>query len=119
MATYTKNYLSASSYGKAIVITTTGTATATTVHTATAVGGAMDEVWLYATNPTASAATLTTLWGGTVLGQHDCEAIISSQAGRSLIMDGRLAGSGIIVSCYTSASTGTILIDGFVNTITT
>jgi len=56
MATFSKVILSGSTNGKAVKVAATATA-GTTIHTAHAT--ALDEIWLYAHNSSASAVKLT------------------------------------------------------------
>ena len=62
MAT-TRLYLSGSTTGKPIPVAATATP-GTTIHTVASVPG-YDAVWIFASNVTATAATLTVEWGGT------------------------------------------------------
>jgi hypothetical protein len=114
MSTYSKTLLSASSNGKQIVVTGTGTATMNTIHTATSTAGAYDEIWLYAASQ-ATAADVTFCWGGTVYPDDYVTATVPIRTGRTLVVDGKLLGGGLAVTAFTT--TGTIEVDGFVNRI--
>jgi len=115
MPTYTKAPLSAAVSGQQIQITGTGVANRTTIHTPAA--SAYDEVWLYATNVDTSNRNLTIYWGATG-SSHQMICAIPYQAGRVLIVDGKLL-SGTANTISASASTGNAInIDGFVNRIT-
>jgi len=63
MATYSRVILSGSTNGKPIVVVATATA-GTAVHTVGSGTTNADEVWLWVSNVTATAATLTLEWGG-------------------------------------------------------
>lgn len=64
MSAYSRGFLSAAANGNLIQITPTATP-GTTVHTAVASTSQIDEVWLYATNTSASSVDVTVEWGGT------------------------------------------------------
>jgi hypothetical protein len=116
MATYSKHLLSGSVNGKCILISGTSAATAQTLHTHPGGTGSLDEVFLYACNVATSNATLYLLWGGT-LNPDDTElALISANTGRNLVTDGRLVTNGLSITAYSSGTT--IVMDGFVNRIT-
>lgn len=115
MPTYTKASLSAAISGQQIQITGTSVSNRTTLHIPAT--GAYDEVWLYATNVDSTNRNLTIYWGATGLG-NQMIASIQYQAGRVLIVDGKLL-SGTSNTISASASTGNAInIDGFVNRIT-
>ena len=61
MASYTKQLLSGSTDGLPIKVSGTGTGSSNTIHTAHA--SAKDELYLWASNTSASDATLTIEWG--------------------------------------------------------
>lgn len=65
MATYSRKLLSGSTSGKPIKVTGTATGSSVTVHTAVAGADAYDEVYLWASNNSNAAATLTLEFGGT------------------------------------------------------
>ena len=120
MATYTKQLLSQSVNGKAINITATGTNT-TLIHTTSASSSSMDEVWLYATNATASDITFNLLYGGTNFSTDILfEGVIEAYAGSVLICPGVVAkGDGTTgFSIYgNSTSVSGINVFGYVNRI--
>lgn len=115
MSTYTKNLLSSSVDGMQIVINSNGTSTANLIHQAPAGTGSLDEVYIYAFNPNAAAATLVLCWGGTNVTTDAMTSSITGLNGRVLLVDGRLITNGRSVWGY--CSTGTVSIDGFVNRI--
>ena len=63
MATYSRQLLSGSTNGRAIPVAATATP-GTAIHTAVAGTASFDELYLWASNVTGSAATLTLEWGG-------------------------------------------------------
>lgn len=114
MPTYTKQPLSAAISGQQIQITGTSPATSTTIHTP--IANVYDEVWLYATNIHTSDISLKLYWGATGDAGQMC-ANIPYQAGRALVVDGKLL-SGTTNTIKASAGTANkINIDGFVNRI--
>lgn len=116
MPTYTKVFLSASPAGFQIPVTGAIVTNLTTLHTPAA--SVLDEVWLYATNTSASTTlNLTTCWGLTgVSGQMTTQ--IPPIGGRILIVDGKLlSGTSNTISAF-ATSGNFINIDGFVNRIT-
>lgn len=115
MAIMTKQLLSNSVNGKQIQITGTSTSTSTLIHSAVAGTTDIDEIWLYATNMCTSNLNLTLEWGGTTTGNL-MVAQIPYQAGRYLVVDGKLLNSGLSVTAF--ANSGNFInIDGFVNRI--
>jgi len=120
MATYSKQFLSASTNGRSINITATGSST-TTIHTTQTSSSIIDEVWLYATNPTSADVTFNLLYGGTNFTTDILfEGVIEAYAGNVLICPGLIAkGDGTIgLSIYGNASvTGGVNVFGYVNRI--
>ena len=113
--TYTKNLLSGSTNGKGILISATATL-GNTIHTAVSGTSSMDEIWLYATNTSASAVLVTIEWGEASTNSTSTYITIPGKAGRFLICDGRLLQNGLVVTVY-AGTTNVIVIDGFVNSI--
>ncbi len=113
MAVFTKEFLSGSTNGKAILISATSSA-GTTLHT---VGvSAIDELWIYAYNNDVSAINLTIEWGGTTTTDQITQSIPSKQ-GLVLIIPGLVLSNSLVIRGF--ASTGNqITITGFVNRIT-
>ena len=120
MATYSKQLLSASTNGKAINITATGTST-TLIHTTQTNSTALDEVWLYATNATTSDILLNVLYGGTgFVNDVLFEGVIEAYGGNVLLCPGLIAkGDGATgLSIYgNSTSASGINVFGYVNRI--
>ncbi len=65
MATYSKEFLSGSTNGKNISITSTTAGSPVTIHTVGSGTSNRDEIWVYACNTSASAVVLTVQFGGT------------------------------------------------------
>lgn len=110
----TKNVLSASAFGKQILVTATVSASATPIHTAVAGTASLDEIWLYASNATSASVTCSILWGGTSEPTDVVKTLINPYSGRVLIADGKLLQNGLVVSAYSTLSSS-LVIDGFIN----
>lgn len=114
MATYSKTTLSGSTNGRQIKVVATASA-GTLIHTAHAT--ALDEIWLYAVNDTATDRLLTIQWGGTTATDDDIEFTVKAQNGLYLIVPGLILTGGTIVRAYCAAAANAIQISGYVNRI--
>ena len=114
MATYSKNILSGSTNGRQIKVAATASA-GTLIHTAHAT--ALDEIWLYAVNDTATDRLLTIQWGGTTATDDDIEFTVKAQNGLYLIVPGLLLTGGTVVRAFCAAAADAIQISGYVNRI--
>lgn len=75
MATFSRLLLSGSTNGREIPVAATATP-GTAIHTAVSGTTSFDEVYLWASNVTGAAATLTVEWGGvTDPGDHACKSL--------------------------------------------
>jgi hypothetical protein len=118
MATYSKFLLSGSVNGKQILIASTGSSSATPIHTAVSGTSSLDEIYLYAYNDSTASVQTNILWGDTTEPNSVVRSTISSKSGRILIVDGKLLQNSLTVSAY-AAVANVIIFDGFVNRITT
>lgn len=119
MTSITKEFLSNSTNGRHINLTTSGTP-GTLIHTATSMADQKDEVWLYANNTFASTANLTVEWGGTNNPDDLLQVGIPSQQGDVLVVAGKPLAGGVAVRAYsdaTAAASSGINISGWVNRI--
>lgn len=116
MATFSKQLLSGSTNGKAILISGTATASANTVHTAIAGTSSLDEIWLYAVNTSTTAVKLTIEWGEATAPNGNIEATIPPEGGPVLVVPGFLLQNGLVVEAF-AGTTNVITIHGFVNRI--
>lgn len=119
MATYTKQYLSASTNGAAIKVVATAS-TGTTIHATGTSSSVTDEVWLYAYNSASVSTALTIQYGGTTSPDNDIKIFIPSQSGLTLIVPGLiLKGTGsVATTIYAYAATANVItISGYVNRI--
>jgi hypothetical protein len=87
----------------------------TLIHTAHAT--ALDEIWLYAVNDTATDRLLTIQWGGTTATDDDIEFTVKAQNGLYLIVPGLVLTGGTVVRAYCAAAANAIQISGYVNRI--
>jgi myo-inositol-hexaphosphate 3-phosphohydrolase len=86
------------------------------IHTAQSGTAGIDEIWIYATNPTASAVVLTIEYGG-VLTADQIKVTIASQAGLTTVVPGLALNNAQVVRAF-GATASAINISGFVNRIT-
>jgi hypothetical protein len=113
MATYSKVKLSGASDGLNNKIVATSSA-GDTVHTAHA--SALDEVWLYACNTSASDVKLSIEWGATSDDERLTELTIGAEAGWVLVIPGLLLSNSLVVKAF-AATTNVINVNGYVNRI--
>ena len=118
MATYSRRLLSGSTSGTPIVVSGTNTGTANTIHTAVSGSTDFDEIYVWASNVTAAAATLTIEFGSaTDPGGHIVKGY--SVPANSLpypIITGQVLNGGLIVKAF-SGTGSAINITGYVNRI--
>jgi hypothetical protein len=113
MATYTKVLLSGSTDGKNIKVAQAATP-GTTIHTANAT--ALDEIWLWCVNSSASIVKLTIEWGEATAPDGNIELNIPPESGLTLVVPGLLLTNSLVVKAF--GGTGNVLIiNGFVNRI--
>jgi len=119
MSTFQKQKLSGSTNGRGIKVAAT-TSPGTLIHTAVAgtTVGTFDELWLYATNSSTSAVTLTVEFGGTT-NPDDRIAITLPAASSGLItvVAGLILQNATVVRAF-AGTTNVIMVHGFVNAIT-
>lgn len=118
MATYSRILLSGSTNGKPIKLTTLVTAGAPTIHTAVSGTSSFDEIYLWASNTSAAAATLTIEWGGTTSPDDLICALVSIPANSPPIpiVTGEVLNNGLLVRAF-AGTINVINITGFVNRI--
>lgn len=114
MATFSKVKLSGSTDGKAIKVVQTATA-GTTIHTADAT--ALDEIWLYAHNSSASTVKLTLEWGEATAPDGNIEINIGAEgSGLVLVAPGLLLTNSLVVKAF-AGSANVVTLHGYVNRI--
>ena len=118
MASYSKRLLSGSTNGRVIPVAATATP-GTTIHTAVSGASDLDEIYLWASNVTGTAATLTVEYGGVLdPGDHIVKAYsIAANSVPVLIADGILLQNGLVVRAF-SGTASAINVSGYVNRIT-
>lgn len=117
MTTFSRLLLSGSTSGKPIPVAATATPGAL-IHTAVAGAAAFDEVYIYASNVTAAAVTLTVQFGG-VTDPGDLavkQVSIPANSAPVQIMAGQSINGGLEVRAFASAASA-INITGKVNRI--
>lgn len=117
MATYSRILLSGSTNGRAIPVAATATP-GTAIHTAIAGTSSFDELYLWASNVTGAAATLTLEWGGvTDPGDHMTKAVsIPANSPPIPIATGQVLNNGLLVKAF-SGTASAINVTGYVNRI--
>jgi len=115
MATFSKVLLSGSTNGRAISAVAT-TSPGTLIHTSQSGTTGIDEIWLYATNSSASTVKLTVEFGGT--GTSDqIELNIPGESGLVLVCPGLVLNNSLVVRAF-AATTAVVSISGYANRIT-
>lgn len=119
MAAYSKVHLSGSTGGRPVKVVAT-TSAGTTIHSTGTSSTIIDEVWLYATNTSASAVSLTLEWGGTTNPDDRIIASIPPSSTVTLIPGQILSGTGAAARTIGAfaGTTNVINIFGYVNRIT-
>ncbi len=117
MATFSRNKLSGSTNGKSIKIAAMATP-GTTVHTAVAGTSSWDEVYVWITNTSNAAVTLTIEYGGTADPDNLITKTLSIPANSPPIpiLTGQILQNGLVVGMFAS-SANVLLATGYVNTI--
>jgi hypothetical protein len=119
VATFSKQILSGSTDGKAILVAATATA-GTTIHTASSTTTILDEVWIYAQNTDTTDRKLTIEWGGTTSPNDLIEYTVKAENGLYLIIPGLILkgnATPLVVRAF-AATANVITITGYVNRIT-
>lgn len=117
MATFTEILLSGSTNGLPIPVAATATP-GTLIHTAVTGTSAIDEVYIYASNVTSAAATLTIEFGGvTDPANHIVKALsVPANSSRVLVVQGSPINNALVVRAF-SGTASAINITGYVNRI--
>lgn len=107
--------LSGSTDGKPIHISGTATGSSNTIHTAQSGTSFLDEIWLWVTNRSASAATLTIEWGGVTDPDHLlCKAVsIPANSGPVCIAPGLVLQNSLVVKAF-AGTTNVLGLQGYV-----
>jgi len=117
MASYSRLLLSGSTSGKPIPVAATATP-GTLLHTAIAGATAFDEVYLWVSNVTGSAATLSLEWGGvTDPGDLISKAVsVPANSGPTPVLVGQVLNGGLVLRAF-SGTASALNITGYVNRI--
>lgn len=119
MATFDKLTLSGSTDGRGILLTGTGSGSATTIHTGSTTTTTYDEIWLYAMNTDNSARKLTIEWGANTSPNDLIEISIPAESGLVLIVPGLVIkgnATALVVKAFPSVA-NVVTIHGYVNRI--
>ena len=117
MPTFSRLVLSGSTNGLPVPVAATAPP-GTLIHTATASAGASDEVYIWVSNVTGAAATITIEWGGvTDPGSHIAKAVsIPANSGPTLIANGIALAGGLVIRAF-SGTASALNVTGYVNRI--
>ena len=117
MPTMSKEILSASTNGLGILVNQTATNNAVTIHTATTGGSNtdIDEIFIYASNPTSTQRLLTIFFGGTTTVQDEIAVQVPAQT-TMLVVPGLILRAGLVVKAK-CADDASVTLHGFVNRI--
>ena len=117
MATYSRILLSGSTNGREIPVAATATP-GTLIHTSVAGAASFDEIYLWASNVTGSAATLTLEWGGvTDPGDHLVKSVsIPANSPPIPIATGQVLNNSLVLRAF-SGTASAINVGGYVNRI--
>ena len=77
---------------------------------------ALDEIWLYAVNSSASSVKLTIEWGEATAPDGNIEITIPAESGYTLVVPGLLLQNGLTIRAF-AGTANVILINGYVNRI--
>lgn len=117
MATFSRILLSGSTSGRPIPVAATATP-GTLIHTAVSGSASYDEVYLWVSNVTGSAATLVIEWGGVSdPGDHLVKSVsIPANSGPIAIALGQVLNGGLAIRAF-SGTASALNITGFANRI--
>lgn len=117
MATYTRQSLSGATTDLPVVVAATAVS-GTLIHTAVTGAVSFDEIYLWASNVTASAATLNVQWGGATDPTHQLVNSLSIPPNSPPIpiATGQVMRNGLAIRAW-SGTASAINITGFVNRI--
>ena len=113
MADFTKEFLSGSTNGRAVLVVATATP-GTLIHTAHAT--AKDEIYIKAFNTDTTARKLTIEFGGVTSPNDTIEVTIPAESGEIVVIPGDILSSSLVVRafCATASVVGCV---GYVNRI--
>lgn len=117
MAVYSRVLLSGSTSGKPIPVAATSSP-GTAIHTAVAGATAFDEIFIWVSNVTGSAATLTIEFGGvTDPGDHIVKQLsIPANSPPIPVLTGHVLNGGLLIKAF-SGTASALNITGYVNRI--
>ncbi len=117
MPTMSKEVLSGSTNGRGILVNQTTSGSAVTIHTATTGGSNtdIDEIFIYASNPTSTQRLLTIEFGGNTSVADEIAVQVPAQT-TLLVVPGLILRAGLVVKAF-CADNASVTLHGFVNRI--
>ena len=110
-------FLSESTSGRQIKVTSTTSSGATAIHTAVSGSDAVDFITIEACNTHSTDVTLTLEWGGTTSPDDHIDLIITRKTGSVTVVSNRMMNGGLTISAYASVA-DVITIGGDVRQVT-
>lgn len=108
----TKNLLSGSTHGRGILVTGTTTGASVLVHTAVASLTDFDDIFVYASNISGAAVTLTLEYGAGTTAQFQRKYSIPANSGAFLCVPGWVLRNSETIKAFAS-SANVIILDGY------
>lgn len=118
MATFSKKILSGSTDGRPVLVAATSSP-GTTIHTGSSTAATIQEVWLYASNPSGAQRTVTVQWGGTTSPNDHITFVLPAQSGLVVVAPGLILkgnATPLVVRAFAD-SANQINISGYINEI--
>lgn len=118
MATFSKTILSGSTDGRPVLVAATSSP-GTTIHTGSSTAATIQEVWLYASNPSGAQRTVTVQWGGTTSPNDHITFVLPAQSGLVVVAPGLILkgnATPLVVRAFAD-SANQINISGYINEI--
>ena len=117
MPTMSKEILSGSTNGRGIIVTQTTSGAAVTIHTATSGGSNtdIDEIFIYASNPTSTQRLLTIEFGGATVPDDQIAVQVPAHT-TMLVVPGLIMRAGLELRAFCSDN-ASVTLHGFVNRI--
>lgn len=118
MATFSKKILSGSTDGRPVLVAATSSP-GTTIHTGSSTAATIQEIWLYASNPSGAQRTVTVQWGGTTSPNDHITFVLPAQSGLVVVAPGLILkgnATPLVVRAFAD-SANQVNISGYINEI--
>lgn len=118
MATFSKTILSGSTDGRPVLVAATSSP-GTTIHTGSSTAATIQEIWLYASNPSGAQRTVTVQWGGTTSPNDHITFVLPAQSGLVVVAPGLILkgnATPLVVRAFAD-SASQVNISGYINEI--